>query len=100
MAHTGSVIGVVGGGQLARMIGTAAACLGYRMHVFCPDADSPAFHVAGNVTPRPCPPTNHGDSLTPPLSIIADEVTVADYLDLTALESFASAGMCRYTATG
>jgi phosphoribosylaminoimidazole carboxylase (NCAIR synthetase) len=47
MIAAGSVIGVVGGGQLARMIGTAAACLGYRMHVYCPDADSPAFHVAG-----------------------------------------------------
>ena len=49
------MIGVVGGGQLARMIGTAAACLGYRMHVFCPDADSPAFHVAGNYAPPPSP---------------------------------------------
>jgi phosphoribosylaminoimidazole carboxylase (NCAIR synthetase) len=37
------------------MIGTAAACLGYRMHVFCPDADSPAFHVAGNYAPPPSP---------------------------------------------
>lgn len=37
----GSVIGIVGGGQLGRMTAVAAAELGYRAHVFTPEADSP-----------------------------------------------------------
>jgi 5-(carboxyamino)imidazole ribonucleotide synthase len=41
------VIGILGGGQLGRMLALAAAKLGFRTHIYCPDADSPAFHVAG-----------------------------------------------------
>lgn len=42
----GRTIGIIGGGQLGRMMAIAAARLGYRVHVFCPDADCPASHVA------------------------------------------------------
>jgi 5-(carboxyamino)imidazole ribonucleotide synthase len=42
----GATIGILGGGQLGRMLAMAAARLGMRCHVFCPDADSPAFDVA------------------------------------------------------
>jgi 5-(carboxyamino)imidazole ribonucleotide synthase len=42
----GSVIGVLGGGQLGRMLALAAARLGLKCHVYCPDPDSPAFDVA------------------------------------------------------
>jgi 5-(carboxyamino)imidazole ribonucleotide synthase len=38
----GSTIGILGGGQLGRMLALAAAQLGYRAHVFVPEADSPA----------------------------------------------------------
>ena len=41
----GSVIGILGGGQLGRMAALAAARLGYRTHIYCPDADSPASQV-------------------------------------------------------
>jgi 5-(carboxyamino)imidazole ribonucleotide synthase len=41
----GSVIGVLGGGQLGRMLALAAARLGYRVHVYCPQSDSPAAQV-------------------------------------------------------
>ena len=37
----GSIIGIVGGGQLGRMSAVAAAELGYRVHVFTPEANSP-----------------------------------------------------------
>lgn len=37
----GSIIGIVGGGQLGRMSAVAAAELGYRVHVFTPETDSP-----------------------------------------------------------
>jgi 5-(carboxyamino)imidazole ribonucleotide synthase len=46
----GAVLGILGGGQLARMIALAAADLGIRTHVFAPDADSPAFDVAARHT--------------------------------------------------
>ena len=42
----GSVIGILGGGQLGRMIALAAAPLGYRCAVLTPEADSPASQVA------------------------------------------------------
>ena len=42
----GSTVGILGGGQLARMLALAAAPLGIKCHVFAPEADSPAFDVA------------------------------------------------------
>jgi 5-(carboxyamino)imidazole ribonucleotide synthase len=42
----GSVIGIVGGGQLGRMLAQAAAKLGFKASIFSPEADSPAFDVA------------------------------------------------------
>jgi 5-(carboxyamino)imidazole ribonucleotide synthase len=42
----GSTIGILGGGQLGRMLALAAARLGFSVHVFCPDENSPAFKVA------------------------------------------------------
>lgn len=62
----GSVIGILGGGQLGRMAALAAARLGYRTHVFCPEADAPACQVT-------------------PLS------TIAAYDDEAALSAFAAA---------
>ncbi|MCB1475855.1 MAG: 5-(carboxyamino)imidazole ribonucleotide synthase [Rhodobiaceae bacterium] len=41
-----STIGILGGGQLGRMLAIAAAEMGMRCHIYCPDADSPAFDVS------------------------------------------------------
>lgn len=41
----GSVIGILGGGQLARMTAMAAARLGFSCHVYCPSAEEPAVAV-------------------------------------------------------
>lgn len=38
--------GIVGGGQLGRMSAMAAAQLGIRTHIFCPEPGCPASHVA------------------------------------------------------
>ena len=46
----GSTIGIIGGGQLGRMLVLAAAKLGYRCHVYAPDGDSPAAAVAARFT--------------------------------------------------
>jgi 5-(carboxyamino)imidazole ribonucleotide synthase len=62
----GSVIGLLGGGQLGRMTALAAARFGYRCHVFTPEADSPAAQVSWRTT-------------------------VADWRDERALSAFAAA---------
>lgn len=63
----GSMIGILGGGQLGRMLAIAAAQLGYHCHIFAPEADPPAAEVAA-------------------------KFTRADYTDAVAMEKFA--GSC------
>jgi 5-(carboxyamino)imidazole ribonucleotide synthase len=46
----GATIGILGGGQLGRMLALAAARLGLRCHVFCPDPQAPAFEVVRRET--------------------------------------------------
>jgi 5-(carboxyamino)imidazole ribonucleotide synthase len=45
MLAPGTTIGILGGGQLGRMLAQAAAALGFRAHIFAPEFDSPAFEV-------------------------------------------------------
>lgn len=61
----GATIGILGGGQLGRMLALAAHKLGLRAHVFCPDMDAPAFDVTRFFT-------------------------IADYTDEAALAGFAA----------
>ena len=49
----GSAIGIIGGGQLGRMTAVAAAELGYRVHIFTPEENSPAAQVCEHVTVAP-----------------------------------------------
>ena len=44
--ESGSVLGVLGGGQLGAMFARAAATLGYRIAVWDPDPDAPAHRLA------------------------------------------------------
>jgi 5-(carboxyamino)imidazole ribonucleotide synthase len=60
-----ATIGILGGGQLGRMLALAAARLGFKCHVFSPSPDSPAFDVV-------------------------HRVTCADYSDTQALDRFAA----------
>ena len=46
----GRVIGILGGGQLGRMLSVAASRLGYRCHIFDPAPNPPAGDVAFAVT--------------------------------------------------
>ncbi len=62
----GATIGILGGGQLGRMLSVAASRLGFKVHVFEPGANPPAGHVA-------------------------DQITTASYDDVTALTAFANA---------
>jgi 5-(carboxyamino)imidazole ribonucleotide synthase len=60
----GATIGILGGGQLGRMLSVAASRLGFKSHIFEPGANPPAGQVA-------------------------DAVTTAPYSDLDALAAFA-----------
>src|SRR3546814_6816776 len=60
----GATIGILGGGQLGRMLAIAASQLGYRSHIFAPEDVLPAADVSA-------------------------QVTRADYGDLDALRRFA-----------
>ena len=61
----GSTIGILGGGQLGRMLSVAAARLGFKCHIYEPGAEPPAGHVA-------------------------DRLTTASYDDIAALQGFAA----------
>ncbi|EET48771.1 5-(carboxyamino)imidazole ribonucleotide synthase [Thalassobium sp. R2A62] len=50
MLRTGDTIGILGGGQLGRMLSVAAARLGIKTHIFEPSANPPAGDVAHHVT--------------------------------------------------
>ncbi|HEY8009162.1 MAG TPA: 5-(carboxyamino)imidazole ribonucleotide synthase [Methylocella sp.] len=59
----GATIGILGGGQLGRMLTLAAAKLGLKTHVYAEDLDSPAFDVASVRT----------------IASYEDEVTLAEF---------------------
>lgn len=62
--HTGARIGILGGGQLGRMLSLAAAKLGFDVSIYCPEPDCPAARVS-------------------------HEHILADYLDLETLLAWA-----------
>jgi 5-(carboxyamino)imidazole ribonucleotide synthase len=47
----GMIVGILGGGQLGRMLGMAARAMGYRIVVLDPDPDCPAAAIADKVVP-------------------------------------------------
>jgi len=72
MLPQGAVIGILGGGQLGRMLSVAAARLGYRTHIYEPAANPPAADVAHQVTTAP-----YDDAAA--LAAFADRVDVITY---------------------
>lgn len=50
MISPGSTIGIMGGGQLGRMLAIAAAEMGYETHIFCPNPEAVAAQVANHHT--------------------------------------------------
>ena len=68
----GGTIGIIGGGQLGKMLSVAAAQLGYRCRIFAPDADPCAAAVAADFT-------RAGFDDTAALEQFAAEVDIATY---------------------
>lgn len=77
-----STIGILGGGQLGRMLAQAAGKLGLNCHVFAPEADSPAFEVVRRAT---CAAYSDEDAL----DRFAREVDVVTY-EFENVPSFAA----------
>ena len=50
MIAPGGTVGILGGGQLGRMLALAAARLGYRCHIYAPEPGGPAAQVAAAET--------------------------------------------------
>ena len=69
---SGAVIGILGGGQLGRMLSVAAARLGYRTHIYEPGA-APAADVAYQRTTRPYDDTNALDAFAASVDVITYE---------------------------
>jgi len=67
-----ATIGILGGGQLGRMLALAAARLGFKCHIYAPNPDSPAFDVVRRVS---C--ASYAD--TKALARFADDVDVVTY---------------------
>ena len=61
MIPPGGTIGILGGGQLGRMLAIAAANLGYRTRIYAPDASGPAADVSAGWTRADY--TDDGDAL-------------------------------------
>ncbi len=72
MLKANSIIGILGGGQLGRMTSIAAASLGYKVHVYTPEHDSPTEHI--------CFKTTNADYL--------DEAKLAEFAKSVSLVSF------------
>ena len=88
----GSTIGILGGGQLGRMIAIAAAQLGYRTHIYAPETSGPAADVSPRWTQGA-----YEDADT--LAAFADSVDVVTYefenIDPAAIEVLATHGLVR-----
>lgn len=69
----GGTIGIFGGGQLGRMTALAAARLGYRCHVFTPEADSPCAQVSAAATVAPYDHTEALDRFADSVGVVTAE---------------------------
>ena len=49
MSPNNRTIGIIGGGQLAKMLASAAAELGFKINIYCPDGDCPAAQMANKM---------------------------------------------------
>ena len=87
MIEPGSTIGIIGGGQLGKMLAVAAAQLGYRCHIFEPGELPCAADVAAQFTRA-----RYDDAQA--LRRFADSVDVATYefenVPAASLEGIAS----------
>ncbi len=88
----GAVIGVIGGGQLGRMLALAAARLGFDVHVYAEDADDPAARVAARVVTGPFDAAPRLDAFAANCAVITYE---REHLPADALAAMADVAKIR-----
>ncbi|WP_299686182.1 5-(carboxyamino)imidazole ribonucleotide synthase [uncultured Tateyamaria sp.] len=86
---TGAIIGILGGGQLGRMLSVAAARLGFRTHIFEPGKTPPAGDVAHMVTTAPYEDNDALYAFATSVDVITYEFENIPTLTLDALEDHA-----------
>lgn len=69
----GDTIGILGGGQLGRMLAQSAASMGLKTHIFCPDPKSPAFDVSAAQTIAPYDDKDALDRFAGSISVVTYE---------------------------
>ena len=85
MLAPGATVGIIGGGQLGKMLAIAAATLGYRTHVLCPDPQSPALAVAAEHTIAPYEDTGALHHFSQSVDVITFEFENIAHAPLMAL---------------
>ena len=85
----GATIGILGGGQLGRMLAVAAARLGFRTHIYEPGANPPAGDVAHMVTTAPYEDNDALYAFATSVDVITYEFENIPTLTLDALEDHA-----------
>lgn len=85
----GATIGILGGGQLGRMLAVAASRLGLRTHVFDPSPNPPAGDVAHLVTTAPYEDADALFAFASTVDVITYEFENIPTLALDALEEHA-----------
>lgn len=84
-------VGVIGGGQLAWMMGEAAESLGIELVVQTPNRDDPAVSTAAEVILAPI----NDAAATAKLAALCDVITFEnEFIDLEALKALAERGVC------
>ncbi|MES0881368.1 5-(carboxyamino)imidazole ribonucleotide synthase [Roseibium sp. SCP14] len=71
--NPGDTIGILGGGQLGRMLAQSAASLGLKTHIYCPDSNSPAFDVCASHTLASYEDTDALDRFADAVSVVTYE---------------------------
>ena len=83
----GSTVGVLGSGQLGRMFALSARAMGYRVHTYSPEEDSPTGHVADVEVSAPYDDLDRLRAFAKGLDVLTFEFENVPRAALDALES-------------
>jgi len=86
----GATIGILGGGQLGRMLGFAARAMGYRIAVLDPDPDCPAAAIADRVVVSPYDSVEGAVELTQGCAVVTYEL---EHVDAALVDAVEAAGV-------
>ena len=86
----GATIGILGGGQLGRMLGFAARAMGYRIAVLDPDPDCPAAAIADRVVSAPYDSVDGAVELARGCAVVTYEL---EHVDAALVDAVEAAGV-------